>query len=80
MLQFDIDMFVGQPEYEAQSGKAQGSPTDDMLCDRSCTGKPDSITIREASWAETGLTGHINNNATRVHSADCEFRLTTLNL
>ena len=80
MLQFDIDMFVGQSEYEGQSGKAQGSCTDDMLCDRSCIVIPGSITISDASWAETGLSGHINNTATRAHSADCVIRLITLKL
>jgi hypothetical protein len=73
MSQFDIDMFVGQSECEAQSGKTQGSSTDDMLCGCSCT-------IEVASSAETGLSGHINDTATRVNSADCVIRLITLNL
>jgi len=78
--QFDIDMFVGQSECEAQSGPAQRSSTVDMLCGCCCDVKPDSISIRVVSWAETELGGHINDTATRVKSADCVIRLITLNL
>ncbi len=80
MSQFDIDMFVGQSVCEAQSGKAQGSSTDDMLCGCSCDVKPDSITIMDASWAETGITGHISDAATRASNANCVIRLITLHL
>lgn len=78
--QFDVDMFVGQSECEEQSGTAQRSSTDNMLRGCCCDIKPDSISIRLVSWAETEPSGHINDKATRVKSADCVNRLITLNL
>jgi hypothetical protein len=76
-LQFDFDISVGQSGYKVQSGEAWGSCANGMQRDWSCTVKADSITIGDASRAEAGINGHINNTANRFHSANCVIRLIT---
>lgn len=80
MLQLDIAMFVRQSEHEAQSGKAHGLSTDDMVCGRSCAVKPDCVIIEDVSWAEAGLPGNINVTTAKAHTADFVIRLITLHL
>lgn len=78
--QFAFDIFVRQSGYAAQSGDAQGEFAEDMSCDSSCTGKPESGAGSDTSLAETGSTGHSKDKATRLSSAVCENGLLTLNL
>ncbi len=80
MSQFDIAILAGQSVCGAQSGKSQGLSADDMPCGCSCIAGSDCAIIRDASWAATGLTGHISGTATRIHSTDCVIRLITPNL
>jgi hypothetical protein len=78
--QFDVDRFAGQSECGVQSGRAQRSSTDGIPCGCCCDVKPDSISIRVVSWAETEPGGHINDTATRVISAACVIRPIMLSL